>query len=321
MENKYKIIFIGTSRFAVPALEKLLERGEQIPLVITRPDQPAGRQKEISPSPVKQAALKRGLELSQPEKISDAGSALKIIAPDLIVVAAYGRIIPRSIIELPRFKTINIHPSLLPKYRGASPIQTAILKGDKTTGSTLMLMDGKTDHGPIIAQKEISLDQHDDYPALEKKLAELSADLLADTLPFYFSGEIKPAVQDESRAVYAGILTREDGKIDWRKSAREIERKIRAFRPWPGTWTEFGGRRLKIIQVTVAESPQKDAVKTGAGWLVLDVVQLDGKRPMSGKEFFRGRSDLESERFENLRDASDFRNIAEKGKARVNSKA
>lgn len=289
MENKYKIIFIGTSQFAVPALEKLLERGYQIPLVVTRPDRPSGRQKEISPSPVKQAALRHGIEISQPEKISAAADAMKTINPDLIIVASYGQIIPKNIIEFPRFKTINIHPSLLPKYRGASPIQAAILNGDESTGSTLMLMDEKTDHGPIIAQKEIPLGQNDDFPALEKKLAELSANLLIETLPLYFAGKIKLAAQDESQAVYVKTLTRQDGKIDWSKSAQEIERKIRALRPWPGTWSDLGGQRIKIIQAKAVGVPQTNAVKTGAGWLVLEIVQPNGKKPMSGEEFLKGR--------------------------------
>jgi len=287
-ENKYKIIFIGAARFAVPTLGKLIDRGYQTPLIITQPDRPAGREKKIVFSPLKQFALKQGLKISQPEKIAAGAEEIKKINPDLIIVASYGQLIPQKIIELPRFKAVNIHPSLLPKYRGPSPIQTAILNGDKKTGVTLMLMDEKLDHGPIIGQKEILIGQDDDYPALEKKLARLSADFAVKTLPAYLDGKIKPKPQDESRAAYTEILTRQDGKIDWSESAEKIRRKIRAFRPWPGAWTELNGRRVKIIKAEAVKNRQPGAVKTGGGFLVLKEVQPAGKKIMSGEEFLRG---------------------------------
>lgn len=245
-----KIIFIGTSQFAVQALENLIKNKYNIIKVITKP-----------------------ITLES-EKISK-------LAPDLIIVAAYGKIIPSDILSIPRFGCLNLHPSLLPKYRGPSPIQTAILNGDETTGLTIILMDEKIDHGPIIAQKKMKISPEDNYQSLEKKLAQLAADFLIEILPQYFQGKIKTKPQNESKASYTKILTRQDGQIDWQQSAVQIARQVRAFYPWPGAWTEFNGLRVKILKAKAVDKK-----------LLLEIVQPAGKKPMTGQEFFRGHPNV-----------------------------
>ncbi len=288
MAKKHKIIFIGTSKFAVPILENLVKDNYQILAVVTATDKPIGRKQKITPPPIKKTALKHKLEILQPKKIADCELRVKDYNPDLIIVAAYGQIIPKNILEIAQLGSLNIHPSLLPKYRGPSPIQTAILNGEKTTGITLMLMDEKMDHGPIIAQKQTPIAPSDTYQTLEEKLALAGADLLIETLSQYLQGKIKPKPQDESQASYTKILTRQDGQINWQKSALEIERKVRAYYPWPGTWTELDGLRVKILKARVVAKEQPAALPTSQGYLFLELVQPAGKKPMTGQEFFRG---------------------------------
>ncbi len=183
---------------------------------------------------------------------------------------------------------LNLHPSLLPKYRGPSPIQTAILNGDEKTGLTIMLMDEKMDQGPIISQKEMTISPEEIGQTLEKKLAQLAADFLMEILPQYIEGKIQPQAQDETKATYTKILSREDGQIDWKKTAQEIERKIRAFSPWPGTWTYFNNQRTKILKAKAIDKKQEAALPTGKGFLLLEIVQPAGKKPMTGREYFHG---------------------------------
>jgi len=276
-----KIIFIGASEFAVPALEKLIKNNYTLLAVVTALDKPVGRKQEITPPPVKKAALKYKPPILQPEKISNIKSEISNLKPDLIIVAAYGQIIPKNILEIPKFGCLNLHPSLLPKYRGPSPIQTAILNGEQETGITIMKMDEKIDHGPIIAQKKIILSGKENYQTLEKKLSQLTANFLIEILPQYLQNKIKPQEQKHGQATYTKILSRDDGKIDWNKSAPEIERMVRAFYPWPGVWTEFNGQRVKILKVKIVD--QK---------LILELIQPAGKKPMTGEEFFRGHPDV-----------------------------
>ena len=285
----HKIIFIGTNQFAVPILEALVA----CPLysvfcTITAPDKPSGRKQRLTSSPVKQTTLKYRLPLLQPEKVSNIKADLGKIQPDLIVLAAYGQIINSEILKLPRFGCLNIHPSLLPQYRGPSPIQTAILNGERTTGISLILMDEKIDHGPLINQKKVKIAHNDTYQSLEQKLAQRGARLLIQTLPDYIKGKIKPKKQKHKQASYTKILNRQDGKIDWSKSAQDIERKVRAFYPWPGTWTYLAGQRVKIIKAKALNKKQKTTLPAGQGFLQLDVVQPAGKKPMTGEEYFRG---------------------------------
>lgn len=283
-----KIVFIGTSQFAVPILENLIKNKHNIIKVITAPDKPTGRQQEITPSPIKQIAFKYKLPLSQPEKIAEIKSEISAGQPDLTVLAAYGKIIPKDILEIPKFGCLNLHPSLLPKYRGPSPMQTAIFNGEQETGITIIKMDEKIDHGPIIAQKKMKISSDDSYQTLEKKLAQLAANFLIEILPQYFQNKIKPQPQDESQASYTKILTRQDGQIDWQQSAQTIARKIRAFYPWPGTWTNFNGLRVKILKAKDVDKKQEATLPTGKGFLLLELVQPAGKKSMTGQEFFRG---------------------------------
>lgn len=285
-----KIIFIGTSQFALPTLENLIKNNYPILAVITAPDKPAGRQQEIVLSPVKQTALKYNLSILQPEKISAISPEISELKPDLIVIAAYGQIIPKNILDIPQWGSLNLHPSLLPKYRGPSPIQTAILNGDKMTGTTIMLMDEKIDHGPIISQKKMALAPDENYQTLEKKLAQLTADFLIEILPQFIQSKIQPKPQEENKASYTKILTRPDGQINWKQTAQQIARMVRAYHPWPGAWTDFNGQRIKILKARAVETKQAATLATGQGFLLLEMVQPAGKKPMTGQEFFRGHS-------------------------------
>ncbi|MBU1292214.1 methionyl-tRNA formyltransferase [Patescibacteria group bacterium] len=274
--RKEKIIFIGTSSFALPALENLIQE-YQILAVVTAPDRP-------TPSPVKEIALKYNLDILQPEKISDIKEEMTKLKPDLFIVASYGQIIPKDILEIPKKNSLNLHPSLLPKYRGPSPIQTAILNGDKTTGLTIIQMNEKMDAGPIIAQKETKINPDDTFQSLETRLAEEIADLIIIILPRYFKNKIKPQIQDESQVSYTKILTRDDGRINLDENPQEIEKKVRAFYPWPGTWTEINNQRVKILKVKIKNNK-----------ISLELVQPAGKKSMTGEAFYRGhnvRSDL-----------------------------
>ncbi|MFH1551971.1 MAG: methionyl-tRNA formyltransferase [bacterium] len=286
--TKQKIIFIGASQFAVPSLKNLIKNNYDILAVITAPDKPVGRKQELFSCPVKQTALKHKLSILQPIKISEVSDKIAKLKPDLIIVASYGQIIPKNILDIPCFGSINIHPSLLPKYRGPSPIQTAILNNEKTTGITIMLMDEKMDHGPIISQETTLIDTDDNYQTLEKKLSEQSADFLIKTLPQYIQNKIKPQIQNENNATYTKILTREHGKINWNQTAQQIERMIRAFFPWPGAWTELNGKRIKILKAKAVDKKQKSALPAKKGFLLCEIVQPAGKKPMTGEEFFRG---------------------------------
>ncbi|MDP2665000.1 MAG: methionyl-tRNA formyltransferase, partial [bacterium] len=231
-----KYIFFGTSEFGVIVLEKLVQAGYKPVLVVTTPDKPAGRNLELTPPPVKVAAQKYSLEVVQPVKPVEL--SLFKFEPDLFVVASYGEILPREVLDIPKKGTLNVHPSLLPQYRGPSPVHTAILNGDKSTGVTIMLLDEKMDHGPIVANSKFEiLNSKLTYLELHNKLAELGAELLIKTIPEWVAGSIKAIPQDDSQATYTKIFKKEDGKINWNEPAEHIERQIRALAPWPGTWT------------------------------------------------------------------------------------
>ncbi len=286
---KTNIIFWGTSEFALPSLKKLIQENYQIKAVVTAPDKPAGRQQIPVPSPVKKFAQEKQLAVFQPEKPIQLAPQLKKISPDLNILAAYGRIIPEQIISMPIYGSINLHPSLLPKYRGPSPIQTAILENQTKTGVSLILMDEKIDHGPILAQAELPIANQDNYQTLSEKLSRLAAELLSQALPDYLTGRIKPKKQNESKAVYTKIITRQDGKIDLaRETARQIHAKLRAFGAWPGIWTIINRKRVKILKAEPSQKPGPAALKTKQGYLVLELVQPEGKKPITGQEFSQG---------------------------------
>lgn len=311
-----KMIFMGTPHFAVSILESLIDGKEyEIVGVITSPDKPVGRKQELTPPPVKTAAQKNSISVLQPERIKNPDFAQKIkdLNPDIIVVAAYGKIIPADILSIPKNGCVNIHASLLPKYRGPAPIQAAIIEGEKETGITIMLMDEKMDTGPTLSQRSIVLDPQETAETLHNKLSKLGADLLADTLPKYLRKEIQPQPQDDSLASYCKMITREDGKLIWNKSSKELDRQVRAFTPWPGTFAFYNIQPNKRIKITKVEVYQKEVatpdnsecpygkiiflpdtllVKTGDGWLSLLEVQLEGGQLMNAKDFMNGHQNM-----------------------------
>lgn len=292
--TKLKIIFIGTGDFAAPIIKTLAENRQiKIGFVVTAPDKPSGRKKQIIFSPVKKIALKKKIPVLQPQKIIQAKDKIAEFNPDLIITADYGQIIPKAVLDLPKYGSVNIHPSLLPKYRGSSPIQYAILNNDKKTGISIILMDEKIDHGPIISQIKTTISPNDTSQNLEKKLSKLAASFLIKTLTKYIKGEIKPKAQKHNQATYTKRLIRQDGRINFKtQNAREIERKIRVFTPWPGTWTILDKKRIKIIKAQPTTKPVSSKnqliVKTKKGNLELELIQPEGKKIMTGPEFARG---------------------------------
>ena len=315
------IVFFGTPKLSSVVLQKLIDSGYKPSLVITSPDKPVGRKKELTPSPVKILATKYHINILQPNKLSTITGLLRQINPDLLVVAAYGKIIPKEILDIPKYNALNIHPSLLPKYRGPSPIQSAILNGDKKTGATIMLMDEKMDHGPLITNYQSSTIHSDTYETLGNKLFKIGADLLIEILPKYLEGKTKLKKQNHKKATYTKIIKREDGLIDWNKSADYIEHQLRAFTPWPGIYTIWEDKRLKILELEIQNTPlflryyavskkkffsiftkflKKTAVgqviktntgfaiQSGNGFVVPKKLQLEGKNPQTAKEFLNG---------------------------------
>ena len=297
---------MGTPEFAVPALEKLAFEGFEIAAVYTQPDKEAGRGRNPQPPPVKAAALELGLHVEQPATLKSDEAVQKLAAcnPDTIVVAAYGKLLPAPVLKVPPRGVINIHPSLLPCFRGASPVASAILAGLDFTGVSVMQLDEGMDTGPVLAQSQVSISSLDTTGALTGKLARVGADLLLDVLPRWEKGEITPRPQDETEATFTRKFEKEDGNIDWALSAREIELHVRGLAPWPGSYTSWHGKQLKIIKAYVLPSetvleigrivdlPSGFGVGTGNGVLGVSMVQLEGKREMTAAEFKNGQRDL-----------------------------
>ena len=296
-----RIVFMGSPDFAVPALRAL---AAHYPVcgVVTQPDRPSGRGMTLSPPPVKVAALELGLPVIQPEKLRTPEAVQPLIdwAPDLIVVAAFGQILRANVLDLPRYGCVNIHASLLPRHRGAAPIQAAILAGDAETGVTIMKMDVGLDTGPMIRRRSIPIEKQDTGGSLFEKLSRLGGELLLETLPPYLAGEIQPEPQPVEGVSYFGMMKKEDGLLAFTSTAQELERRVRAFSPWPGTSMPWDGGPLKIHRAHVADGRAgvgerlvKDglpAVGCAAGLLVLDELQPAGKKPMTGKAFLAGYS-------------------------------
>jgi len=304
------LIFCGTPRFAVPSLEKLAAAGHRIPLVVTQPDRPKGRGLELVQSPVKQSAHKLGLTVAQPDRIKtneDFRSQLTAIKPDAIIVVGYGRIIPQWMLDLPPLGNINLHASLLPKYRGAAPIQWAIANGETVTGNTTMRIDAGLDTGDILLQQELPISPVDTSETLAPRLADMGADLLVETLRGLEASSIQARKQDNSQATLAPILKKEDGLIDFSRPAQQILNRLRAFQPWPGAHTKFRGKNLQILKAQPADEPVLPSeLKTIGNRLLvgcakntaleLQELQLEGKSRSSAQAFISGYHPKPSEK-------------------------
>ena len=291
---------MGSPDFAVPSL-RLLHENFNVCGVVTQPDRRAGRGRGLKPPPVKAAALELGLPVIQPEKLRNEEAFVQLSewAPDLIVVAAYGQLLRKNVLELPEFGCINVHASLLPRWRGASPIQAVIAHGDPKTGISIMQMEAGLDTGPVLSQKAVNILPSETAGELEERLAVLGASLLVETLPDWFSGNLQVLEQEDEKATYAPLLKKEDGKLDLNLSAAELERKVRANNPWPGSFIEYEGNNLKVHKAHVLSSSNpvigkreildgNPVLGTCQGWLVLDTVQPAGKNAMDGKVFLNG---------------------------------
>ncbi len=304
-----RILFYGTSAFSVPTLEQLAQDARlTIVGVVTQPDRPSGRHAQVLASPIKQLAQRMRLPVKQYPSVKDAAvyDELALFQPDIAVVVSFGQIIPERLLSLPKHGSINIHGSLLPAYRGSSPVNAAILHGDGETGITIMQMDAKMDHGPIIKQFPEKIHPDDTAQTLHDRLALLGGKHIVDTLIAYVEGRITPLAQEESQATYVKLLSREDGAMSEDKPATFIERQVRAYHPWPGTYGFFGGQRLKILAAQVIELPMEyknapkgttfiaqglPAIVCGEGTaLTFNRLQPEGRKAMEGKDFLHGKN-------------------------------
>jgi len=295
----------------VSSLRALVENGHEVACVLTQPDRPAGRGQAIGISAVKELASRRGIPVEQPAKLRELAVAerLRELRPEAIVVAAYGKILPRSLLDLPPHGAINVHASLLPKYRGAAPVQRAILAGERVTGVTIMQMNERMDEGDILLQQEAPIRDDDTSESLLARLGEIGAALLVDALERLARGVLERRPQRDEEATLAPMVRKEEGEIDWRRPAAEIERAVRAFHPWPGAYTRFGGKLLKIHRAAIRRDGSRAApgtvvvaggddveVAAGADRLRLVELQLEGKRRLTARDFLAGRSIREGDR-------------------------
>jgi methionyl-tRNA formyltransferase len=297
---------MGSPRFAIPSLERLVQERYDIAAVYTQPDRPAGRGKSPVAPPVKEAALRLGIPVFQPESLRspEAVARLAELRPDVIVVCAYGQILPVPVLDIPPYRCVNVHFSLLPRWRGAAPVAAAILAGDAFTGVSIMLVEKRLDTGPVLAAAAVPVMARDNTGALTAKLALVGAGLLLEAMSGWTRGEITPRPQDDAAATYFPEVKKDAGKIDWRRPAVEIWRMVRAYNPWPGSYTTWNGRQIKILEATVppgraspgagrvVELAGAFGVGAGEGILGVSRVQLEGKRAMSAEEFLRGQRDF-----------------------------
>jgi methionyl-tRNA formyltransferase len=294
---------MGVPDFAVPALARLADSGHDVVAVYTGLDRPSGRGRVTSESPVKRMAERMGLQVRQVENFKSADDVIGLarLEPDLVIVASFGVILPQSVLDIPKYGCINLHPSLLPRYRGPTPVPAAILAGDEVTGTSIMLIEKKIDSGPILAQREIVIEPSDTTGSLTEKAAHISADLLMETLPGWFARTIEPRTQRHEDATYTKIISKSDGEIDWKLTAVDLWRRVRAYYPWPVSYTSWNGKLMRILEAW----PQKGGpgepgraldlgsgavgVQAGDGILRLVKVQMEGKREMGAEEFVRGQ--------------------------------
>ncbi|AKF80026.1 methionyl-tRNA formyltransferase [Myxococcus fulvus 124B02] len=298
--SRPRIVFMGTPDFAVSSLEACFDLGDVV-AVVTQPDKPKGRGNTVTAPPVKELAVARGVPVFQPAKLRTPPfvEELRRFSPDVCVVTAYGRILPKDILELPPKGCVNVHGSLLPRFRGAAPIQWSIAHGDTETGVSLMVMDEGLDTGPVLAMKSLPIGPEDTSATMYPKLAALGGEVLREFLPAYLSGALKPVPQPSEGVVLAPIIEKEEGKLDFTRPAIALERRLRAFTPWPGAFTSMGGKLVKVHRVKVAEGKGAPGtvlsagaegieVACGEGSLVLLDIQLEGKRVMKAAEFLTG---------------------------------
>jgi methionyl-tRNA formyltransferase len=310
-----RVVFLGSPEFAVPSLESLVENDDiEVSLVVTQPDRSAGRGRKLRPPPVKIAAESYGLSVLQPYTLRDPEVVERIreVAPDLIVVVSYGEILRKNVLELPRYGCLNIHPSLLPRYRGAIPIQAAILNGDEKTGVSVMKLVRRMDAGPVLYQEDVPLVGNETAGTLSTTLSQLAANRLPGVIQRWVNGEINTIEQDEHSATYTRELKKADAQIDWRSTATAIERFIRAMDPWPRAWTLLGKQRMSILAASLdCDAPEGEAgaviidedgvqIATGNGCLRLETVQVAGKKAMSATEWARGIRETDELHFANL---------------------
>lgn len=318
-----RVVFMGSPEFALPSLRRLVEAGYQVVGVYTQPDREAGRGRQLLSPPVKRLALEHGLPVFQPPSLrrDEAVAELAALRPEVIVLAAYGQLLRQPVLEIPTRGVLNVHPSLLPRHRGASPVAAAILAGDAETGVTIILTDPGMDSGPVLSRRAIPVEHSDTTGTLTAKLAALGADLLLETLPRWLEGRLTPQPQDDSRATYAPMLRKEDGLIDWGQPAETVWRRVRAYNPWPGAYTLLDGELLHIWEAwplpggtggepgTALPLAREQAgavpaqaghaafgVQTGEGVLAVLRVQRASRRAMAADEFLRGQRDLPGRR-------------------------
>ena len=296
---------MGTPDFAVPVLSRLVEAGHDIAAVYSQPDKPSGRGRKLVPTPTKRFAEEQGIEVRQPKSLrsEEECAALAALCPEVVVVAAYGLFLPAEALEIPPLCCLNIHPSILPHYRGPSPVVSAILNGDVETGVTIMKLDEGMDSGPLIEQERVSIDEEETGPELTRRLFDVGTELLIEALPGWASGDIQGTPQDESNATFTSLVKKEDGEIDWSSSAARIARMVRAYESWPGTFTYWDGKLLKILGATsmAGDAPPGHVVGldggsigigTGDGLLLVSRLQNEGRRPSDVQDFARGYPDF-----------------------------
>jgi len=296
-----RVIFMGTPGFALPSLEALLARGEELVAVVTQPDRPRGRGQTVAPPPVKVTAIRAGVPVQQPQKVRQPEFLdwCRTAAPDLIVVVAFGQILPKALLDIPRHGCINVHASLLPKYRGAAPIAWAIIRGESETGITTIQMDPGMDTGPMLARRSLMIRPDDTAGTLGERLSQLGAQTLNETLDALKAGRLTPTPQDSSQATLAPMLKKEDGRIDWRQPAAAIDALVRGLDPWPGAWTQYAGEPWRIWKVRV-QSTEGEAgvvlradragivVGSGSGSVLITELQTPGKRRLAAGEYLAG---------------------------------
>ncbi len=303
--GKLRVVFMGTPEFACPTLQKLIDRGEDVIAVVTQPDKPKGRGQRTAPPPVKELAEKNGITVLQPVKVRvpEFIETVKRLNPDVIIVVAFGQILPKALLDIPKYGCINVHASLLPRYRGAAPLNWCIINGESETGVTTMLMDEGLDTGAMLLKKTTPIDPEEDTRSLHDRLSVLGAETLSETLDLMAAGILNPEKQDDSLSCYAPMLKKEHGRIDWNLDAEAIRNMVRGMSPWPGTYTSLDGKLVKIFRVRAGSAPVPDKAAPGtvlsAGRegievacngdvIIIDELQLEGRKRLAAGDFLAG---------------------------------